>query len=645
MDSFSQYILNQAGHFSKIIYGTDKIKKIEKVYTTYRIYSSEKILAYIKNTLPFIGLNVDGTIITNQAIYFDPSHKDWAPSNRFAFSEICGYVFTMENDKASVMAENTSGSFQIMNGTLLGKNVGGCELIQLIEEVQASLTSSNSWALQQRDAVVDHVKQVACSDLQKGRLSSHSINLLNSISKDSRYLTDSLIIKAEDIYRTFDIAQFNLFLQNHSQLSSLSSDLSKRFEKNFIDDLKSIYVDFDKDFLKETSNNLSKIENVSSVQQWIIGYIHARLDNNSSFQNTCSAINQIGGDNASIPLIKFRCCYMNQKMRKVLDAIQTSGEIPNEWIGLIDNLGLTPLHYALILHKKETASKLLDKYEWKVSSPAQDYDVFDYTVLACYLNLDNCEEVYCKTSQDVAALLRSKKSLENRVWLKKKRLSLQETLIRQTRNVLHTAKRQGGDYNRILEVQDKLNELINANRELKIEIEELQQDISEIDFEIKDTIQSGLANARNKAQQFANESDVFICHLRHIFSDAAFLSHVLNVDPDNCILYTHRSITFTVPNDVELGKAYSGYGGFTDDASSSQSSYSQNSTKQNSPITKPYGNSWFSPEAHHNMKILREEYHALAKQYHPDLCNHIRSKEIFQEILNERADILDSMPT
>ena len=43
------------------------------------------------------------------------------------------------------------------------------------------------------------------------------------------------------------------------------------------------------------------------------------------------------------------------------------------------------------------------------------------------------------------------------------------------------------------------------------------------------------------------------------------------------------------------------------------------------------------------MRVLTKEYHKLAKQYHPDVCEHSRSQEIFQEILNERAEILEQM--
>ena len=62
-----------------------------------------------------------------------------------------------------------------------------------------------------------------------------------------------------------------------------------------------------------------------------------------------------------------------------------------------------------------------------------------------------------------------------------------------------------------------------------------------------------------------------------------------------------------------------------------------------SSVKKPYGDSWFSPEAHRSVHKLREEYRALAKRYHPDVCKRTDSKEIFQDILNEQAQLLETM--
>ena len=69
----------------------------------------------------------------------------------------------------------------------------------------------------------------------------------------------------------------------------------------------------------------------------------------------------------------------------------------------------------------------------------------------------------------------------------------------------------------------------------------------------------------------------------------------------------------------------------------------QSTQPQDAPVVRPFGDCWFSPAARQDMKALKEEYHRLAKQYHPDVCGDRRGQQIFQEILNERAEILEQM--
>ncbi len=56
-----------------------------------------------------------------------------------------------------------------------------------------------------------------------------------------------------------------------------------------------------------------------------------------------------------------------------------------------------------------------------------------------------------------------------------------------------------------------------------------------------------------------------------------------------------------------------------------------------------YGDSFFSPQAHRDIKILKQEYRKLVKQYHPDAGGDARDVEIMLMVMNERADILERM--
>ena len=61
------------------------------------------------------------------------------------------------------------------------------------------------------------------------------------------------------------------------------------------------------------------------------------------------------------------------------------------------------------------------------------------------------------------------------------------------------------------------------------------------------------------------------------------------------------------------------------------------------PVEKPYGDSWFSPEAHSDINVLRTEYHNLAKTYHPDVSSLTHSTQVFQEILQEHTEIINKL--
>lgn len=58
------------------------------------------------------------------------------------------------------------------------------------------------------------------------------------------------------------------------------------------------------------------------------------------------------------------------------------------------------------------------------------------------------------------------------------------------------------------------------------------------------------------------------------------------------------------------------------------------------PITPPHGTSWFSVNAHTDTAALKAEYRALAKQYHPDVCQHPDSNTAMQQITAEYEDLL-----
>ena len=187
--------------------------------------------------------------------------------------------------------------------------------------------------------------------------------------------------------------------------------------------------------------------------------------------------------------------------------------------------------------------------------------------------------------------------------------------------------------------------------ESQMEIDEIDQEISNIDFEIQEITNDALIEAINTAQRLRASTNPFVIFLIRLFSAPDLLPHILDC-PSGCKLYTYQNHSFATPEDVSIDLPYCSENMGGHEKSSHRQNHSDTTAQEKegtqantdtTSIQRPYGDSWFSPEAHRNIKKLKEEYHKLAKQYHPDKCNHPLSKRIFQEIVNERAIILENM--
>ena len=651
--SFKREIVSSCQGYSKIITGKDSIKKIEKVYSAYNIPSNEEILAYIKSSVFLMGLTMDGAIITDQAYYFHPCHDTWANTNRFPFSEICRYFVSQADEKSSITLTDAYGEYTIWGSTLLGRNVAGAELVRFIEAVQAQLLRNYDWAPQQRMMSCQEVLRSLRDTMRIGTLSEHHLDLLHSIQRDNPSMSsEAATLEAESIARFCDESRYDQFLSGVSP--DLRANLKNRYSQfleNFIQDLVAVTQEMDQQYLETVYGTLVNKRDLSDFELQILALICIRIDKASQLAAVYSSIRRRFGKEKEQQILLFQGQYYNLRMQTVFDAISKNKMPEDRQLRWKDSIGLTPLHYAIILRQEDIVEALLEKQKWQHPSPLSDgMDVYDYNVVAYCADYPNRELIFHETSDLIAAQNRSVKALRRKVWFKKRRIDVQNQTEKGLRNMIQGGKRNNAPQEKIDSYYMQLDTIINLRQETMQEILELESDIAEIEAEIASTTETGLLEAMNIAQELRMGNDPLADYLLRIFSDPDFLKHILYHSSRQCNLYCYNGFFFVAPSDIQIDLSafnqneYSDFhGSATHNQDNRYHEEPHTEKKRAEPVVRPFGDSWFSPEAHRDRKKLKSEFNKLAKQYHPDVSKHPLSHQIFQEILNERATILENM--
>lgn len=654
--------------FTRIIFGTSTIKKIDKVCSQFHIPASETILAHIKSSVRFMG---ELAVITDCAIYTYLSKP-------VPISEVCGYLVTMADAKASVNVSNADSSRNILGGSFVVQNTAGIELTQFVKALQGKLLQTYPWARQQRDALANGIMAAARREMKTGRISAERMSQLNALVEEPAYCDSVTLLLGEDVFRSCGFAEYQRFVtQQESKVSYATkaalSNSKEKFSAALIRDLGDLSLDFNSGYLETAYHNMSELTTYTESQCLILAYLCARLGKEEQFKTLREQVCRRCGEDKALSLDFFKGRYFNNRMKKVYELVKQGAMPPAEWLDWTDSVGLSALHYAILLNQETLVEDLLEKKTWTVKAPVSDGEaelLYDYTVLACYKNLSNRRTMFQKTSDLVTAQLRSRKALERRLWLKQRKLDIQNASAQKARELMRTA-RKNGLYEKEEEWREKLDNVSMLRDETRMEIDEINQSISEIDYEISVLTSDAMVEAADTIQRLQSSTNPFVHYLFRLFSDVDALLHMISAQQGAFKLYNYNGFHFVTPAEVHVDLPYimeqkqednrqSGYQEGSQSRYREQRQYSANEKQRTNQertqqsqsdqkkdtgtsIKKPYGTSWFSPEAHRNMKKLKEEYRALAKKYHPDVCGHLWSKEIFQDILNERADILEQM--
>ena len=141
------------------------------------------------------------------------------------------------------------------------------------------------------------------------------------------------------------------------------------------------------------------------------------------------------------------------------------------------------------------------------------------------------------------------------------------------------------------------------NKVLQKTVSEIKEIQDEIDYLIENILNDSY-NVSLRLKDIANPFSIFLLSL---YNNNDLLYHILSDTSDEKYMYIYNEILFVTPKDVYIELYYYDdlYGEKKQHPSHNRNNLGSSYFAQSK---KPYGNSWFSPEAHHNIKILKKQW-------------------------------------
>lgn len=630
-----------------------KIKKPEKVFSTYKIPKDEHLIAYCKGILPLFGLTLDGLVFTDKAFYPFPRDTNPLPSNRIPYADLCKYIITQESDKGAVFLQSGKIEYEIYSGTLIQQNTAGLEIRHILEAIQTDLCRQSVSAKEMMDNAVTEFFNLAKVEMKSDILSTRMKTVLKAISTKQNYCDDAVYLLAENLFRQCSESDYQAFLAELPLNISLETkaelaQIPKRFADALLQDLSNPNIIFADSYLNKVYGNL---RDQSESQTYLSAYALTcmRITRCDTARETISKIAQEYGVNATYLLEDFICIYGNQQMQAAFKVLCEGGEITEKQLHLRDGLGLTPLHYAMILQNTEALSDILCRKNWSEETQHLKKtwlrDIYDYQVLACAKPELDRPELFYHVNPDVKSIseiILKLKQQEDEMY--QALIKLSDT-IREAEWRLHKMESEGADVFEVEPLKQNLWEMYDSSKELNSALEELPQQLENAEKERNRIYKAAVTKSREVLERLRRDDNPVIQLFLQLYENKEDLVNLARVfsdfgDYSSVRMYQWGSFYFILPETIPLNLPYRTVRITTD-------GIDDNGILEHSDgVTRPYclyGDSWFSPQAHTDILTLKSEYRNLAKQYHPDVCGEIYAEELFQEILNEYETLCSKM--
>lgn len=659
--SFEHDIYYVKKNYSKISFDLTKIKNQNKIFDAYHISPNETIIAYVKSPVFLVPLTMSGVIITDKGLYLISGIFETEQKNKLPFEELCKYAFSKDGEKSALVVSNLEFSKVLWESSLIGKNVIGDELLQFLSDLQQYFLKNYSWAVKQHDELANGAIAKGKNELKCCSMSKEVDGILYSLLNDDKYINQVAKLVAERLYRKNGTLEVNTYIAKLFE-SPVSSNIPtaikkaidcylKDFIRDFIKDISDISLSFDYNYLKTVLDNITfyideNDNHIDSVR--LSAYLYARIGDIDGFREAQRVIRTELGTKEAFSLEIFKCIMLNALMKSRVDSINND-ELPNvNFWKLKDNFGFDILHYALIFGNAQLVERITQNLSFTMDEESSNdalHQIYDYNVIAALCNSSDKYSICASTSPYVQSQMKIHKSLKRRLKLKEIQIQIQQNVKSQYSKAMREASTL---HNReqFEKYRDNVRNSENLIKQTIKEKEEIQREIFEFENDLDSSIKQTLDKASKTAYALMSSDNDYLKFIVSLVRNPQKFSEMLNQSSYK-YLYIYNKLSFVSSEELNIKhfdiNELNNIGNEFDDFWSEEEAEFEDNENVTQTLEKPYGDSWFSDEAHKNESVLKEEYRKLAKIYHPDVSDNPNSNIVFQEINNERAEILDSL--
>ena len=652
-------------HDQKVSNRISNIKKAQKIYEKRSIPSNEHIIAYCEGTLPLLRMTSGFVLFTNRAFY--PS--DLGDLTRVPYTELCQYIVTQKDDKDSVYLRNADEAHMVYMPTLFAKNVAGCEIRALLEEIQAYHCIHDEASRVQYQTTIERVYARAKEERCAGELSENTKAVLLAMAgKESE---DSVRLLAECQFRLCDAGKYRSYIQKLPISPALQEkylEIPAEFYEALQNDLANPTCAFSDAYLNGIIDTIEKQKDLSDFEeryyQFVKAYALSRIDPITA-RSEYQVLKEAHPDQNLNVLEDMIYLYGSKQMRKTYKQLSLGNDVSSACFQYIDGLNLTPLHYALIFGREELVSNWVENKKCTFAHELEQTSqigIWSYGVLAEILQSNHTKEILLHTVPEFVEIQAEIKKNERTLGLCEVKQQALKTATDKAAQVLKPIWRDDPELKLRTEEEKKRIKSFMADYEhfmadlnaVKAKIETLERRNEQLETSLPHDCNRMLRDIQRYLSALPAKSSPIDNFIMQIYKQQIDVDGILEQTETETVLrmYFDQGCSLLLPDTIHLDLPYRivritehGIEDCGDGIASDSVPEEAPVAEENEPECpkQPFPDSWFSEKAHIDAAVLKSEYRAYAKKYHPDVCSNEEAHEAFLAIKIEYDSILNKI--